>query len=137
MSIVMMKVFESAMSAPFDLTEMLGKIDTHHIIGNLTDEEREELIAHARSKADPSGGLDVMAILADHDARLRKLEEKNAAPEGGTADGVEEYTPGKWYRNGDVVKCDGKVYICNVPDGAVCVWSPHEYPAYWNEAPDA
>ena len=35
----------------FDLADMLKKIETHHINGNLTDEDREELIAMARQKA--------------------------------------------------------------------------------------
>lgn len=134
MSVVMMKVFESAMSATFDLAEMLGKIDRHHIVGNLTDDEREKLIGLARGKADPSGGLDLMAKLQDLENRVRTLEAYHAAPDAGEDEAVEEYAPGKWYHAGDKVTYDGKVYVCTAPDGVVCVWSPAEYPAYWAAA---
>lgn len=132
MSAVMMKVFESAMSVTFDLAEMLGKINSHHIMGNLSDDEREKLISLARSKADPSGGLDLMAKLQDLENRIRKLEAYHA--DGAMDETVEEYTPGKWYHAGDKVSHEGKVYVCTAPDGIVCVWSPAEYPAYWEEA---
>ena len=45
----------------------------------------------------------------------------------------EEYTVGKWYYNGNKVSFDGKNYNCIAPEGVVCVWSPTEYPAYWEE----
>lgn len=136
MSITMTKVFESAMTHPFDLTDMLGKINTHHIMGNLEDAERDALIDLARSKANPSGSLDVMAKLQELDSRVRALEEAkkaegSATPDAGT-DAPEEYVPGKWYRNGDRITWKGNVYVCaNVPDGHVCTWNPDEYPAYW------
>ena len=142
MSIAMVKVFETAMNGTFDLTDMLNKIDTHHICGNLTDAERDTLVSKAREKADPAGGLDLVSFLAGLDARLRKLEAYHAAPEGGNAEddnteAVEQYIPGKWYRNGDQVRFDGRLYICTAPGDGVCVWSPAEYPAYWEEAHDA
>ena len=133
----MYKIFESAMSGTFDLSAVLEKINKYHILGGLTDDERDRLESLARSKADPSGSLDVMAKLQEMDARLRALEAYHAAPEGGAAETVEEYIPGKWYHNGDQVMFDGRVYTCTAPAGGVCVWSPAEYPAYWEEAPDA
>lgn len=135
----MYNVFIEAMNEAFDLTTMLSKIDYHHIRGNLTDTEREELIAIAREKANPYGGVDVMAKLQEMDSRLRALEEARKA-EGSTtpddgADTPEEYVPGKWYRNGDRITWKGKVYVCaNVPDGHVCTWPPAEYPDYWELA---
>lgn len=129
----MKSVFESAINSTFDLTDMLGKINVHHIAGNLTDTDREELVALARNKANPYGGVDVMSILADHDARLRALE--GAKDDTATdAETVEEYVPGKWYRAGDRVTYDSKVYTCIAPDGMVCTWSPAEYPDYWELA---
>ena len=71
-------VFESAINGTFDLTDMLGKINTHHIAGNLTDIDREELIRKAREKADPFGGVDVMAKLQELEERVRTLEEAKA-----------------------------------------------------------
>lgn len=42
-----------------------------------------------------------------------------------------EYVPGKWYYKDDKTTYNGNKYICTAPDGVVCVWSPDEYPAYW------
>ena len=127
----MYNVFIEAMNESFDLTTMLAKIDYHHIRGNLTDAEREELIALAREKANPYGGVDVMAKLQDLENRVRALE---GTKDDTATDTVEEYIPGKWYRAGDRVTYDGKVYTCIAPDGMVCTWSPAEYPDYWELA---
>lgn len=132
----MFRVFESAMNAPFDLSTMLKTINTHHILGNLSDDERNKLEEVARCKADPAGGLDVMAKLQELDSRVRALEEAKKSESGETpetdASAPEEYVPGKWYRNGDRISWKGKVYVCaNVPDGHVCTWNPDDYPAYW------
>ena len=133
----MYKFFESAMSNPFDLSAMLDKINKYHILGGLTEEERDKLESLARSKANPSGSLDVMAKLQDLENRVRALEAYHAAPEGGVDETVEEYIAGKWYHNGDQVMFNGKLYTCTAPAGGVCVWSPAEYPAYWEATPDA
>ena len=127
----MKTVFESALNSAFDLTDMLGKINTHHIAGNLTDADREELIRKAREKANPFGSVDVMAKLQELEERVRALEEAKAAGGESNEEIVPEYQVGKWYYNGDKVTFDGKVYTCNAPAGVVCVWSPAEYPAYW------
>ena len=37
------------------------------------------------------------------------------------------------YKNGDKVMFNGNVYECIAPEGVACVWSPSEYPAYWEE----
>ena len=44
-----------------------------------------------------------------------------------------DYVVGKWYYRGDVVAFNGKNYTCIAPDGVVCVWSPTEYPVYWEQ----
>lgn len=46
---------------------------------------------------------------------------------------VADYKPGTWYYRGDKVLFDGIVYSCIAPEGAVCVWSPAEHAAYWQE----
>lgn len=128
----MKNVFIEAMNETFDLTAMLAKIDYHHIRGNLSDADREELVALARNKANPMGGVDVMAKLQDHEARIKALEEAKTAGGDTTDEDVAEYVPGKWYYNGDKVTYDGNVYTCTAPAGVVCTWSPAEYPAYWD-----
>ena len=125
----MKNVFREAMNQTFDLTAMLAKIDYHHIRGNLTDAEREELVAYAREKANPYGGVNVLAKLEEIENRLRALEE--GKQESNETETVPEYQAGKWYYAGDKVTFDGKVYNCIAPAGVVCVWSPADYPAYW------
>lgn len=125
----MKNVFREAMNEPFDLTAMLGKIDYHHVRGNLTDAEREELVTAAREKANPYGGVDVLKKLEEIENRLRVLEE--GKQESNETETAPEYQAGKWYYAGDKVTFDGKEYNCIAPEGVVCVWSPADYPAYW------
>ena len=127
----MKNVFIEAMNESFDLSALLAKIDYHHIRGNLSDADREELVALARNKANPMGGVDVMEKLNDLDARVRALEEAGKTAGGDTED-VPEYQVGKWYYNGDKVLFEGVVKTCTAPAGVVCTWSPAEYPAYWD-----
>ena len=128
----MKNVFAEAMNETFDLTAMLAKIDYHHIRGNLSDADREELVALARDKANPMGGVDVMVKLQDHEARIKALEEAKTAGGDTTEETVPEYQVGKWYYNGDKVLFEGVVKTCTAPAGVVCTWSPAEYPAYWD-----
>lgn len=127
----MRNVFLQAMNEPFDLPMMLEKLDYHHVRGKLTDEAREELVSIAREKATPFGGLDVAAKLQELDERIKALEEGNAESGGSTDEAVEEYVPGRWYYNGNKVLHKGSRYKCTAPEGVACVWSPDEYPAYW------
>lgn len=129
----MKKIFLEAMSQPFDLSTMLARIDRHHIIGNLTDEEREELAALAREKANPAAGLDVMAKLLEIEARLKALEEGKAGSGTDGAGSAPEYTAGHWYYGGDKVTYKGTEYVCIAPEDTVCVWNPDEYPLYWEK----
>lgn len=127
----MKNVFLTAMNESFDLTAMLGKINYHHIRGNLTDAEREELTALARDKANPFGGVDVVAKLQDLDSRITALE-KGSTDNGSTGEtAIPDYVPGKWYYAGDKVMHNGAAYECIAPEGVVCTWNPDEYPAYW------
>lgn len=121
------------LSGRYELADMLTKIDTLWVQSGLTDNERTELIDIARSGADPTQGVDVLAKLSDLDKRLKVLENAGTAdPEPGEE--YPEYIPGKWYYKDDKITHSGKRYICIAPDGVVCVWSPEEYPAYWQEA---
>ena len=128
----MKSVFIEAMNETFDLAAMLTKIDYHHIRGSLTDVEREELIALARSKAHPMGGVDMMSMLQDHERRIKALEDAAHPSDSSTGSGtIPAYQPGKWYYSGDKMTFNGAVYTCVAPTGIVCTWSPEEYPAYW------
>ena len=126
----MKEIFETVIEhGEFNLTEMLKKIDTYHISGKLSDEDRDELIAKARQRASAEHSTDVFAKLLELEQRVTALESGNAPAASDTPD---EYAVGKWYYNGDNVTFNGKVYTCIAPEGAVCTWSPAEYPAYWD-----
>ncbi len=112
----------------YDLAVILRKVDTLWAEGQLSDEQRDELKALARDGADAKVSIDVYAKLSELEQRVRALE-------GGEAetDNISEYAAGKYYYSGDKVLFDGKAYICIAPEGVVSVWSPSEYPSYWEE----
>lgn len=118
-------------SGRYELTDILTKIDTLWVQSSLTDDERTELMNLARSGADPSRGVDVLKKISDLDKRVAALERAGATdPEPGEE--YLEYIPGKWYYKDDKITYNnGSKYICTAPEGVVCVWSPDEYPAYW------
>ena len=118
----------------YELSDILKKIDTLWVQGDLTDENKAELVALAQNGADPSKSVDVLAKLAELDMKIKALEEKLAenTPEE-PIEAIEDYVAGRWYRTGAKVRFDGKAYVCTAPENVVCVWSPADYPAYWSE----
>ena len=123
-------------SKNYDLREMLKKLDIFWAQGNISENERNELIIFAQSNANIVNGIDVLAKLEELDKRIRALEDaQTKVPENDTEEPEEvtypEYTVGKWYYAGDKIAFEGANYICIAPDGQVCTWNPVEYPAYW------
>ena len=114
----------------YNLTDILNKIEVLWVKGKLTDEEQEELVAIARGGAKTENSLDVLVKLDELEKRIRALENNTDKPGEET---YPEYQEGKWYYNGDKVSFEGENYICIAPQGQVCVWSPKEYPAYWEK----
>lgn len=129
----MKKLFENVIArGGYDLGVMLKRIDSYHVEGKLTDAEKDELYEKARAGADAQPSVDVLKKLEELEARVRALEEGGGSDSGGRGeDEPEAYVPGKWYYAGDRVTFEGKRYVCSAPKGVVCVWSPGEYPAYW------
>lgn len=133
---VIKKVIESKR---YELSDILTKIDTLWVQGSITDEQKGRLVQLAREYADVQASIDVYAKLEEMNNRLVAVESEIKALKsddslsGGneTEETAEEYTAGKYYYNGNKVSFDGKTYICTAPAGATCVWSPSEYPAYW------
>jgi hypothetical protein len=111
----------------YDLTAILKKIDTLWASEKLTDIQYNELLDLARGGASVNNS-EIVTKLNDLEARVRALEEK-----GGTTktDEYPEYVAGKWYYRDDKCAFEGGNYKCIAPVGIVCVWSPVEYPAYW------
>ncbi len=122
----------------YDLADIIKKIDTLWVQGAFTDEQKEELQTLARNCASAGNSVDVMQKLEEFDKRITALEKalQTDIPtddEEQTEENIAEFVVGKWYYNGDKVKFDGKTYKCTAPNGDPCVWSPKDYPAYWEE----
>lgn len=126
-------------SKKYDLSGLLKKIDTLWIQGEITDEQRLELIDLARENALSGNSIDLVEKLKSLEQEVNALKERIAAlenPESGEPENPEEetfpeYEAGKWYYAGDKVSFDGINYECTALEGVVCVWSPADYPAYW------
>ena len=114
-------------SKRYELTDMLRKIDTLWAQGDLDDEQRTELIALAQGNADMTQEVNVLTKIEELEQRVRALETGNTEP----GEAYPDYVVGKWYYNGDKITFEGVKYKCIAPDGAVCTWSPTEYPTYW------
>lgn len=127
------------MAGSFELSNILAKIDTLWLQGRLADTERDELIAMARTKADPSNSFAPLQAQIDALAeRVAALEEKNNPVDPETP--IEEYPEfvpptgaHDAYYNGAKVTFNAKRYVCIAPEGVAVVWSPEVYPAYWQE----
>ena len=147
------------LSGRFELSDILKKIDTLWIQGDLTDEDKDALVTLARKKATPENSYaplqdqvndlfeqvkiltETMNANAKGVAALKEAVEKL----GGTVtteepEPEEEFKPFKKpqgahdaYYNGAKVIFEGDKYICIAPEGKPCVWSPAEYPAYWEK----
>ena len=109
------------------LADMLHKIDTLWAQGDIDDDQRTELIALAQGNADMAQEVNVLARLEELEQRVRALETGSTEP----GEVYPDYVAGKWYYKGDKITFEGGKYQCIAPDGVVCVWSPTEYPAYW------
>lgn len=127
----MQKIIEKVINSKnFELSDMLKKIDTLWVQGSIDDTVRKTLSDLARNNANTQNSLDVLAKLEELDKRVKALEE------AGNEETTEEYPTfevGKWYYNGDKIAFEGKNYVCTAPEGVACVWSPTEYPTYWEE----
>lgn len=121
-------------SRRYELADMLEKIDFIWAQGDISLEQRLQLISDAQNNAMVENSIDVLKSLYELNRRVTELEKKLAdAPKEDETE-TPTYPPyevGKWYENGDIISFDGSNYKCIAPIGTVCVWSPTEYPAYW------
>ena len=109
------------------LADMLHKIDTLWAQGDIDDDQRTELIALAQGNTDMEQEVNMLAKLEELEQRVRALETGSTEP----GEAYPDYVAGKWYYSGDKITFEGGKYQCIAPDGVVCVWSPKEYPVYW------
>lgn len=122
-------------SKRYELKDILSKIDTLWVQGSITEEQRTELIQNAQRNARVENSIDILNKLYELERRVTALEKASSNDES-TENETETvtyptYEVGKWYVNGDVVVFEGSNYKCIAPEGVTCVWSPTEYPAYW------
>ena len=143
----MYEIIKSVITAgQYELTAMLKKIDTIWMQGGITDDQRTELIALARDKADPANSYapwqeqitNIYALLDTLTARVTALENSGGEPEPEPDDEWPEYVQPTGahdaYKTGDKVTWNGSHKICQM-DG--CVWDPDTYPAAWKDAEEA
>lgn len=134
-------------SGRYELNDMLAKIDTIWLQGDLTDDQRSELVALAQANADPANSYATLQEqinqafeqIAALDTRITALEagedpepapEPEEWPEWVQPTGVHDA-----HYNGYKCTFNGKKYICTALEGVACVWSPAVYPDYWEEVP--
>lgn len=132
-------------SGRYELADMLKKIDTVWLQGDLTDDQKAELEALARDHADPKNSYmpiqqqlnSVFANLEELSAAVKSVKDVIKVLQGGIPDVTDpeaypEYVQPTGahdaYKTGDKVTFDGQRYVCQM-DG--CVWDPGTYPAGW------
>lgn len=117
----------------YELSDIIKKINVQWISSNINDEEHSELILLAQKNASANNSIDVMEKLKELELRIKALETKNADDNDYEEIGTyPQYEIGKWYYNGDKIVFEDIIYVCTAPEGVACVWSPSEYPTYWN-----
>lgn len=123
-------------SGGYKLEDYLERIYVMYVETKITKEQKDELDNLARENANVDNSIEIMEKLKELDLRVTNLE-KNKAEEPTEEPEEPELYPafvkGKWYYNGDKCSENGKNYTCIAPSGEVCVWSPSEYPVYWQE----
>lgn len=122
----------------YDLADMLKKIDTLWVQGDLTDGERTELQGLARGHADHAQSF--APLQEQIDALAARVEKLEKATGGDPAEEWPAYVKPTGahdaYHAGDKITFEGEHYTCIAPEGVACVWSPAEYPAYWEKEDD-
>lgn len=138
------------LSELYELSDMLKKIDVIWLQGNLTDEQKAELVKLAQEKAKPENSYaplreqieNLYEITNTLQTEVKTLSDKVTKLEGGEVkpEPDVEYPEYKQptgshdaYYKDDKVMFKGKRYVCIAPDDYAVVWNPEEYPAYWQE----
>jgi len=128
-------------SGRYELNDMLHKIDTLWVQGDLDDDQRDELVELARENATPEQTYAPIQEQIDQafeqisalDTRIKALEAGGSEPtdpepEDEWPEWVQPTGAHNAYSNGDKITYNGKHYISTM-DGNV--WSPDAYPAGW------
>lgn len=130
------------LSGRYELSDMLKKIDTIWLQGDISEEEKAELVGLAREHADPENSHaklekqvnDAFEIIYNIVERVEKLEKGGAElpePEDEYPEYKQPTGAHDAYHKGDKMTFKEKKYICVAPEGVAVVWDPETYPAYW------
>ena len=125
----------------FDLTQLIDRINFYHIKGDLSDEDRIELIEMARERAGETITVDtkteilqVWARIAEIEARVTALENEGGDtpvdPDEEWPEFVQPTGAHDAYQIGANITYNNKHYICIMSN---CIWSPDVYPQGWQE----
>lgn len=144
----------------YALNDILTKIDTIWIQGDLTDDEKTNLVNMAREHALPENSfapvqmqIDILAaqvtsLKSEIELHGKYIETLNTAISnlGGEVSEpevpVQEEYPSyvqptgahdAYHRGDKITFTDGKKYECIAPEGVAVVWDPATYPTYWQE----
>lgn len=92
---MMYKIIKNVIeSKSYELTDMIKKIDVFWLQGDMTDEQRTELIELARTNAEPENTYAPLQEQINKNAEdIKTLQEKVAKLEGGGTEPEEEYPP--------------------------------------------
>lgn len=128
-------------SGRYELNDMLHKIDTLWVQGDLDDDQRDELVGLARENATPENTyVPIQEQIDQAFAQISALDTRIKALEAGGSEPTDHEPEDEWpewvqptgahnaYSNGDKITYNGKHYISTM-DGNV--WSPDAYPAGW------
>ena len=130
-------------SKPFELKDILYKINKMYIESAITETEKTELDTLARQNAVAENSYapmqeqieDIYKKLAQITSRLDNLENQGTGEE--PTEPIEEYPEyvqptgaHDAYNTGDKITFNNKKYICKMNG---CVWNPDTYPAGWEE----
>ena len=124
----MKTIFENVIKkGGYDLTTLLNKIDTYHIEGKISDEERDELYALARAK--PEAQYDYKGEIDRLWVAIRELQKGDTANDTTASEWRQPTGAHDAYMKGDtMIYTDGMTYKSTIDNN---VWSPDVYPDGW------
>lgn len=125
-------------SKRYELTDMLKKIDTMWLQGEITEEQKTGLVNLARENAKPENSYSdlqkqieqAFSEIAALKERVDKLDDTEPDPEE-YPEYVQPTGSHDAYHKDDKVTYKDKKYICIAPEDVAVVWDPETYPAYW------
>ena len=140
----MYEIIKSVISSKrYELSDILTKIDKIWIQGDITEEERSELVSLAQENADPMKSYapiqqQIDELFKNMEELAKEIRDLKYGQVSGEETETEEYPEYKQpmgahdaYHAGDKVTYREKKYICTAPEGVAVVWPPSSYPIYW------